>query len=277
MGHVLIIGAGGTHIDALIASHQLSGHAVIRCWGPLEAVRYARSRPVDVVVTNPDLTTQEALALVEEMTRVRPGVKVVVLAPALTNAEMISALRAEVFACFTAPFDHAELAEMVRSAISASNWREAIQIVSGVPNWLTLRVACGVLTADRLTRFLTEWRADLPSDERDLLMTAFREMLLNAMEHGAGFDPQKVIEVTAVRTARAIVFHFRDPGDGFDQADLQHAAMTSDPQHVMAATEHRADSGLRPGGFGMLIVRQVVDELVYNEKGNEVVMIKHTE
>ena len=29
----------------------------------------------------------------------------------------------------------------------------------------------------------------------------------------------------------------------------------------------RAEDGLRPGGFGMLIVRQIVDELVYNERG----------
>jgi anti-sigma regulatory factor (Ser/Thr protein kinase) len=131
------------------------------------------------------------------------------------------------------------------------------------------------VTADRLTRFMTEWRSDLPSAERDLLMTAFREMLLNAMEHGAGFNPDKVIEVSAARTARAIVFYFRDPGDGFDHDDLKHAAMSSEPDRVIAATLHRADTGLRPGGFGMLIVRQVVDELVYNERGNEVIMIKH--
>ena len=31
----------------------------------------------------------------------------------------------------------------------------------------------------------------------------------------------------------------------------------------------------RPGGFGMLIARQVADELVYNESGNEVLLIKH--
>ena len=49
-------------------------------------------------------------------------------------------------------------------------------------------------------------------------MMAFREMLINAMEHGAGFDPEKVVEVTAARTDRSIVFHFRDPGRGFDQA-----------------------------------------------------------
>ena len=32
---------------------------------------------------------------------------------------------------------------------------------------------------------------------------------------------------------------------------------------------------MRPGGFGMLIVRQVVDEVAYNERGNEVLLIKH--
>jgi hypothetical protein len=32
---------------------------------------------------------------------------------------------------------------------------------------------------------------------------------------------------------------------------------------------------LRPGGFGMLIAREIADELVYNERRNEVLMIKH--
>ena len=36
-----------------------------------------------------------------------------------------------------------------------------------------------------------------------------------------------------------------------------------------------ARPGLRSGGFGMLIVRQIVDEMVYNERGNEVLLIKH--
>ncbi len=106
-------------------------------------------------------------------------------------------------------------------------------------------------------------------------MTAFREMLINAMEHGAGFDPEKVIEVTAAQTARAIVFHFRDPGDGFDRTDLDHAAQSSHPEQVIASAIERSEAGLRPGGFGMLIVRQIVDEMVYNERGNEVLLIKH--
>ena len=121
---------------------------------------------------------------------------------------------------------------------------------------------------------MTELQSSLPG-ERDLLITAFREMLLNAMEHGAGFDPEKIIEVTAARTARAIVYHFRDPGVGFKSATQEHATTTSDPDDVMSTAMRRAEMGLRPGGFGMLIVRNVVDELVYNERGNEVLLIKH--
>ena len=77
------------------------------------------------------------------------------------------------------------------------------------------------------------------------------------------------------RTDRAIVFHIRDPGPGFDRTHLAHAAKASDPDSVMSAMEKRETDGLRSGGFGMLIVRQIVDEMVYNERGNEVLLIKH--
>jgi anti-sigma regulatory factor (Ser/Thr protein kinase) len=95
------------------------------------------------------------------------------------------------------------------------------------------------------------------------------------MEHGAGFDADKVIEVTAAKTGRAIVYHFKDPGHGFDRGHLRHATVSAEPDAVLRAARARAEQGLRPGGFGMLIARQVADELVYNEPGNEVLLIKH--
>jgi anti-sigma regulatory factor (Ser/Thr protein kinase) len=39
--------------------------------------------------------------------------------------------------------------------------------------------------------------------------------------------------------------------------------------------EARERGGLRPGGFGLLIARQVVDEMIHSERGNEVILIKH--
>jgi anti-sigma regulatory factor (Ser/Thr protein kinase) len=275
MGRLLVIGNDPALPGALEASHHLAEHTVESCAGPFEATRILRTRAIDVVVTDPSTSASEDLALVNDLYQTRPGVKAIVLAPALSNADVIAALRQHVYACFTRPIDYEEVAAMAQAAIEDVNWRDGIEVTSGLPYWITLRVSCRLITADRLTRFMTEYNGNIPSTERDLLMTAFREMLLNAMEHGAGFDPEKVIEVTAARTARAIVFHFRDPGHGFDRTDLSHAASSPQPADVMKTAVERAENGLRPGGFGMLIVRQIVDELVYNEQGNEVLLIKH--
>jgi anti-sigma regulatory factor (Ser/Thr protein kinase)/CheY-like chemotaxis protein len=275
MGHAVIVDPEGVHLRALLATDLLAGHDLSGCGSLDEALERTGRQPVDVLLTNPETPIAETLTFLDELKAVRTNMRIIVLAPAVTDADVVHALRADAFACFTEPFDYGEIADMTRSAMGAVDWKDGIEVLSGVPSWLTLRVACGLVTVDRLTRFMTEWRGDLPSTERDLLMAAFRELLLNAMEHGAGFDADKTIQVTAARTARAIVFHFQDPGSGFDPTDLQHAARTSAPEHVAASTLHREDAGMRPGGFGMLIVRGVVDELIYNEQGNEVLMIKH--
>jgi anti-sigma regulatory factor (Ser/Thr protein kinase)/ActR/RegA family two-component response regulator len=275
MGRLLVIGTDPALVAALRTSHHLRAHEVETCAGQFEAMQLVCIRAFDVAITDPSASASDGLTLSRELRSARPGLRTIVLAPALTNSEVIDALREQVYACFTRPVDYEEVADMARAAIEDPDWQNAIEILSGLPHWVTLRVSCRLIDADRLTRFMTEYRSELPAGERDLLMTAFRELLLNAMEHGAGFDAEKVIEVTAARTARTIVFHFRDPGNGFDRSDLSHAAATSDPGDVIASADERTAGGLRPGGFGMLIVRHVVDELVYNERGNEVLMIKH--
>ena len=142
---------------------------------------------------------------------------------------------------------------------------------------ISLTVSCRHLTAERLVHFMNEHRRDLPDDDRQSLMTAFREVLMNAMEHGAGFDPEKVITVTAIRTDRAIVYYFRDPGTGFTAAQLDRSALSNPEGEPFAHLEHRAEMGIRPGGFGILVARQIVDEMFYSERGNEVLLIKRLE
>jgi hypothetical protein len=34
---------------------------------------------------------------------------------------------------------------------------------------------------------------------------------------------------------------------------------------------------MRPGGYGLLVARGAVDELIYNEIGNEVLLIKYVD
>jgi anti-sigma regulatory factor (Ser/Thr protein kinase) len=241
--------------------------------GPVEAIRALRWRFFDVVLTSPETSVLEDLSLLHELRAARPGVRVIVLAHEATPRDVLAALRAHVFACFSAPFEMPEIVHMARRAAEADGWLDGIEVLSAKAGWLGVRVNCRLLTAERLVSFLTQLARDVPEAERDGLMTAFREVLLNAIEHGGGLDPDNVVEVAAVRTKRSLVFYVKDPGPGFDIEQLPHAAIGG-PDPVTVA-ERRAELGLRPGGFGLLIARNVVDEMMLSGRGNEVLLIKH--
>jgi anti-sigma regulatory factor (Ser/Thr protein kinase) len=245
---------------------------VLEAVGEADALRRLRTRAFDVLVTQPQTPARTDLAIASEARHLQPGIRTIVLAPALTPDEIIRALRSDVFACFTIPADEDELRATIERALDEEEWQNGIVVQSAVPHWIALRVACRRVTAERMTRFMTELAGDLTDTDRHRLITAFREVLLNAMEHGAGFDAEKVVDIAAIRTARTIVYYFKDPGRGFDsQAPPLAATETDAVSHIIA----RGERGIRPGGFGILITRKLVDEVHYNEVGNEVFLVKH--
>jgi anti-sigma regulatory factor (Ser/Thr protein kinase)/ActR/RegA family two-component response regulator len=275
MSRVLVIGSQAQVSreigDALAAAdlpmEYSAGHA--------DALQRLRMRSFGVVITSPDYAVDEDLALLEEMRDIRPGVKCIILTQHSTPDEVIAALRARVFACFTPPFDPDEIARLAGGAASDNQWRDDIQILSARPGWVSVRINCRILTAERLLTFAKELSIQLPEDTRQEMMTALREILLNAMEHGAAFNPEQVVEVTAVRTARSMVFYVRDPGAGFRRESLSHAASADPSVDPMAHIVQREEEGMRPGGYGLLLAAGTVDELIYSEIGNEVLLIKY--
>jgi anti-sigma regulatory factor (Ser/Thr protein kinase) len=37
----------------------------------------------------------------------------------------------------------------------------------------------------------------------------------------------------------------------------------------------REEKGLRPGGYGVLMARKLVDEVIYSQNGSEVLLVKY--
>jgi anti-sigma regulatory factor (Ser/Thr protein kinase) len=104
---------------------------------------------------------------------------------------------------------------------------------------------------------------------------AFREMLLNAIEHGGKLNPSEWVRVSRVRSHRSLVYHMEDPGAGLSRSGLEHAAIANSEESPLEHLEIRKAAGMRVGGFGMLIMKRLVDEVIYNQKGNEVILIKY--
>ncbi|NYF89826.1 ATP-binding protein [Tunturiibacter empetritectus] len=275
MSRVLVIGSdtqvaksiGDALALARIPSDYASGHA--------DALQRLRMRSFSVVITCANSSVEEDLALLDEMRHIRPGVKCIALAHHSTPEDVIAALRAHVFACFTPPFDVQAIANLAADTTSDNRWQQDIHVLSARPGWVSVRVSCRLITAERLLTFAKEFTNLLPDTAQLDLMQALREILLNAMEHGAAFNPEQVVEVTAISTARTLVFHVRDPGAGFRQESLTHAAIANPPQDPTAHIRKREEDGMRPGGYGLLLANGTVDELIYSEIGNEVLLIKY--
>jgi anti-sigma regulatory factor (Ser/Thr protein kinase) len=153
----------------------------------------------------------------------------------------------------------------------------AIKVRSALPGWTRLEFSPHVGARERITGFVRAAIDDLPGDLCEQLSLAVDELLGNSIEHGAGADAAATISFTLLRTSRLIVFHIGDSGAGFSFDAMAHAAISNPPKEPLRHAHYRAQAGMRPGGFGILLVKQIADELLYSETGNEVVLIKYLE
>jgi CheY-like chemotaxis protein/anti-sigma regulatory factor (Ser/Thr protein kinase) len=104
------------------------------------------------------------------------------------------------------------------------------------------------------------------------LTMAVRELCVNAIEWGHRKQVERIVTVIYRIDPEKISILIRDEGPGFDPENLPHAANPDDPvSHMMV----RETLGLREGGFGILLARGLVDDLQYNDTGNEVRLVKY--
>jgi PAS domain S-box-containing protein len=167
-----------------------------------------------------------------------------------------------------------DLLNVVQSALQTPDAPQAIEVTSALPHWVELLAPCTLEAANKIETVVERLGADLPEDVLDSITTAFRELLVNAVEWGGQLDPNRKVRIACLRTDRMLIYRIADPGPGFTFDNLAHSAL-SHPDEPFGHMSVREEKGLRPGGFGLLMVKAKVDELVYNEKHNEVLFIKY--
>jgi len=89
---------------------------------------------------------------------------------------------------------------------------------------------------------------------------SLEEAIVNAHKHGNRCDPNKTITVSYGVTPERIVVWVRDEGEGFDPN------LIPDP-----TIPDRLDL---PDGRGLMLMRSYLDQVLFNERGNEVLLIK---
>lgn len=85
------------------------------------------------------------------------------------------------------------------------------------------------------------------------------EAIANAMLYGNRDDPEKRVRVEVSLSGRQLRARVTDQGGGFDPTTIP------DPT--------RPENIEKPGGRGLFLMRQLLDEVSFNARGNEVTLV----
>jgi len=94
------------------------------------------------------------------------------------------------------------------------------------------------------------------------LRLSLEEGLTNAIRHGNGYDKSKQVRIQFAVCPDKIDVYIEDEGEGFD------------PDNVPDPT---AQENLEnPSGRGIMLMRAYMSEVIYNETGNELHLVKYS-
>jgi CheY-like chemotaxis protein/anti-sigma regulatory factor (Ser/Thr protein kinase) len=231
------------------------------------------SSPFEIILLDLGLPDIHGLELIHKLRELAPASRIVIITADATSETLLRAIREQAFEYIRKPFDIHEVVDIVQRASSAPD-EPAIEVHSAKPEWIELSIPCTHSAVDRIEHFIRQLIPTMPEEVSMQVTQAFRELVLNAVEWGGGLDPKHRVRICCVHTSRMLLYRIADPGPGFRFDDLQHSA-ASNTDGAFAMSEVREEKGLRPGGFGIRLVQQIADELLYNEKQNEVILIKY--
>jgi len=114
-------------------------------------------------------------------------------------------------------------------------------------------------------RVLEELLAKIQSESwtsRDIfgIRLALEEAVVNAIKHGNRLDPHKVVHIVCYSTTEKIWIQVSDQGPGFRPEEVPDC---TDAEHIDV-----------PNGRGIMLMRNFMSRVEYNETGNAVTMEK---
>lgn len=253
---------------------EKTGFRVCEVEDGIAALNAVKERKFDLVFLDiwmPKVSGLEVLA------RIRAGTdrpKVIVMTSDGTSETLLRAVKEQAYDYLSKPFPPRQAVEAAQRALSADP-EPAIEVLSARPHWVELLIPCTREAAERIQTFIMRLEADLPENVRETIASCFRELLLNAVEWGGKLDPNRKVRIAAVRSPRMLMFRIADPGPGFSFEGLAHAAVAHSESEPVAHMSIRESRGIRPGGFGIVMIKAGADELLYNEAQNEVIFVKY--
>jgi CheY-like chemotaxis protein/anti-sigma regulatory factor (Ser/Thr protein kinase) len=274
MRRILVVDDNPSEREGLRRLLERSGFEAKAAGDGVEALQMIEREKFDLLLVDIWMPRMDGLELLSRMPEESPA-KAIVITGDDTAETLLQSVREKAYLFIGKPFDSKNLIELVKTALESPLGPGQIQVVSAQPNWVRLRFPCEMQTAGRIENVVDHLSSGLPPHVRQSLGLAFHELLMNAIEWGGQLNPASQAQIDYLRTHKFLMFRVADPGRGFNPVEMDHAAIAIQSEDPLEPAGVREQRGMRPGGYGIQLLKSLVDELVYNEAHNEVVMVKY--
>lgn len=292
--HHTVLVVDDSAIDRRLASGLLEKEGVfqiVMAANGVDAMQMLKQQPIDLVLTDLQMDEMDGLQLVEAVRADYPLTPVILMTALGSEEIAVTALEKGAASYVAKRRLQQDLLEIVQQVLDNSDEN---RLQSRLMHRLARNEFSFVLNNDlslvhSLVKYLQHTlRCVRLVDEVDRLRVgiAVEEALLNALYHGnlevssdlKETDPnlfeetarQRSLEepyrnrrifVDALVSHEAARFTIRDEGPGFDPSTLPDPC---DPDNLE-----------KPSGRGILLMRSFMDEITFNEQGNQVTLVKH--
>ena len=272
--NVLIVDDERDTNEILASLVQARGFEPIQLYSGESVPEAVAEHKPDLILLDLMLPDVDGFAICERLKRDRATNLIpVILVTALNDAHhRLSGVRVGANGYLTKPFTPDQLFAAIDKALA---WRDE-HSDHGTQGEINFDIRSEPTYLAETNDLLADLYAHTPLTERQVkdLKQVVMEMGGNAIEWGHRKNADLVLRITYRIDTEKVTLVIRDQGPGFNPQQIPHAASDEDP---IGHLDVRNELGIREGGFGIMLAKGLVDDFRYNEKGNEVTLIKRFE
>jgi len=242
--------------------------------GPEAIAAFEKEGPFDLVFCDIQMPGICGDELVERLLDRWPHTAIVMLTALRSDEAVVKCLERGALDYLTKPIDVAKLLRAAERALGRRKQMPVelgeVEVKSEVRGWVELTAPSHFEYVERFQRFIQQlYESAMGREDVEDVRVAIDEIGQNAVEWGNREDSSKHIRLSYCMFNDRVVFKIEDEGEGFDMKKLKDPSR--DPlTHIM----ERVSDGKRMGGYGIFMSKSIMDDIVYSERGNVVVMTK---
>jgi len=262
--NILVVDDNESIRDTLGSLLEAKGYQVELAKNGIEALNKVKSKPFDLVITDLKLPKLDGLELLHKIKAFDPLVYVIIITGYSTMKTAVKALNAGASNFLKKPFDFKEIEKVVQKCLHNRYLILDNDENQPYPNLTTIRIPSKIPFMNSIIRRIIR-TAELLNFEEEYsnvnIPLAMNEVLINAIKHGNNGDETCFVEIRILADDIKLQITICDEGNGFDVSKVP------DPRH--------APNLLKEGGRGLLLIKYYMDEVKFNEYGNEITIIKY--